>query len=188
VLAQERRVEGAFALFVLSAAVKYLSAALGLLYFVHAVASEATARRRLVRAARLAGVAAVLLAALYGPFLAGDMLGHALEHLSGGRNLGATPRPTSTASMIAVAGVALLSVVSLVVAARAPLGRVVEMGAAVLFAFLTFIFQYKFSWYYVSALALTAAGPRTRSNRVLLVLTLTMGLFCMLTYSLLFKA
>ena len=187
-LAERKRVEGAFALFLMSAAVKYVSAIVGVLYFVHAVAAEPDARRRLACGVRLLATAAVVLAALYAPFWEGpDMLSLAVEHLAGGRNLAPSGDPVRSAPAVVIAGVALLAGASLVVVARGRLERVAEMSAAVILAYLLFVFQYKFAWYFLSPLALTAAGARTPTNRVLLMLSVTWGLLLMFTYAVLFN-
>jgi hypothetical protein len=185
-LAERKRVEGAFALLLMSAAVKYVSAIVGVLYFVHAVAAEPDARRRLACGGRLLATAAIVLAVLYAPFWEGpDMLSLAVEHLTGGRNLAPSAEPVRSVPAVVIAGVALLAGASLVVVARGRLERVAEMSAAVILAFLLFVFQYKFAWYFLSALALTAARPPTPTNRVLLMLSVTWGLLLMFTYAVL---
>ncbi len=182
-----RHIEAAFALFVLSASVKYLTGTLAVLYFIHAVGAEPDARRRIVRAGRLFAVGAVMLVILYLPFWSPDMLRHAFEHLSGGRHLAPAGEPARPAlSPLALGAMALLGVGALGLALRGTLSRIVDASAALMLAFLQLVFQYQFSWYFMAPLALAAPGTRTRLNRVVLVATVVLAIAWMIPYGILF--
>lgn len=168
---------------VAAAATKYLILPLLPLFVAHSVAA-APPGQRLGRLLRIAAAAAGAAIVLYAPFWAGAAtFGEALDHLVRGRALDQTaPAPASPVHLIALAIFAAGALAGTVAAARGPLCRVSELAALLITAFVVLVYPWKVPWYFIPGLALTVAGPRTRTNRALLASSLLLATLATLVY------
>jgi hypothetical protein len=173
-----------FALVVASVAVKYVTVPLALLMAVKAVA-EAARGRRLATALGLVGAAALVGAALYGPFWRGGaalfattaaviLRGRALEQ---GQELAPADTP---ALALVVFGLVLAAATFL--AARAARPRVLELSAGLISLFVLSALRWKMPWYLTTALALALVAAPSVAGRSVRLVTFFLCLLAMLLY------
>ena len=182
-LATRGRPTAAFALLVLSTAVKYVTGVVAVLFAVQVVFAERTAARRAVVAARLLAVGTLLAVALYAPFWRGlatfsaaaDLAtrGTSVHHAQAS---GGLERPGALAAFV------LLTAVAGVLVVRLRGDRVAELSAALVTFAIMFVIPWHVPWYFAPGFALSVAGGPTTSNRALRLVTLFVGLVAMLSY------
>jgi hypothetical protein len=172
-----------FAVLLLSAMIKYVTGVAAVLLAVQAIFAERGAAQRALMSARLAGVAVVLLAILYGPFWAGLHTFSAVANLAThGSSYQYSQTPGGIERPVALAIFLGLFVAAAVMAARLPRVRLVELSAALITFAMVFVMVWKVPWYFVAGLALSLAAPPTATNRLLRLVTLFLGILAMLAY------
>jgi hypothetical protein len=169
-----------------AAATKYLIGVLSLLVAVHTVARTQPGRR-LVTAAKLAGVGALTLALLYLPFWRGlAVFGPALDILFKGRALQAGVAPVAgDRPVVPLIVFVVLLAGAVVVAARSARDRTLELSAALSTYFILFVMWWRMPWYFVTGLTLALPAPPSRTSGALRLVTLFLGLLAMFLYGLL---
>jgi len=83
------------------------------------------------------------------------------------------------------AGFAALVLIAIAVVVHSGRRRLIEMAALTCFGFFLLVFGWLLPWYLIPAIALVAAGPFTRLNATLFVLTTIVSLFLMASYAVL---
>jgi hypothetical protein len=83
---------------------------------------------------------------------------------------------------LALAVFAVLLAGALVVAARGPRERLLELTAGLITFFMLFALRWRMPWYFLTGIALMAAAPRTRVHRILAPVVFGLGVLAMLLY------
>jgi len=172
-----------FAALLASAAVKYITGVLALLVAVKMLA-EAPSRGRLGTAGRLIGVAFLVAIGLYAPFWGGGaVFDPAINLIVRGSSLdrarhGAPPE-TPVIGLVIFA-IALLAAIP--AAARLARPYLLDLTAGLVSLFVLLVLWWRMPWYFVTAIALTAAGGPTRSIRAVKLFALLLGMLSMFLY------
>jgi len=163
----------AFIALLLSADIKQVTAALGLLLAVHFVFSLPDAKGRVRRALGILAMAIALEFMLWFPFWKGrQMFTPASQIIFDVHRLGPGASVASTKPTVAV-GFAILVLIGAAMAARCRLVRVIDIATALMLVFVWFIFPWPFPWYLIPPLALLAVNSGAKIGRFLLFVTIT---------------
>jgi hypothetical protein len=175
------RVWPGFAVLVVSADIKQVTGAAALLVAVWFVARGEDWRQRLARAGGLAARTHPRTHRHGRPVWGGrEVLGAGRQILFQG--------PTLVAGASALNGVVAVVFAALVIAAaalaaRAPLERVIELAAGLIFVFIVFVYPWRFPWYSLAPLALFAVTARGRPRLMLFGVVVVWGATLMLQYT-----
>jgi hypothetical protein len=185
-LMRRGRQKTGWAVLVISAGTKYLSGVLALLVAVHTVA-RAEPRQRLVTAARLLGVGALVVVLLYVPFWRGlAVFGPALDIIFKGRALQAGVAPVAADQpIVALAILVVLLGAAVVLAARSARDLSFELSAALATYFVLFVLWWRMPWYFVTGFALAVPAAKTRTSGALRLVTMFLCLLAMFLYGVL---
>lgn len=206
-LATQGRMLGGLAVLLLSAAVKYLTMLLVLLYVVHCLVRETSRARMAALAARMGGVFVMVLCTLYLPFLAGVATpGKFLAGLAPSLNPAPNAVRTGLTSVLAIwrgtvgasapasqvsvpiilnVGFAMLLALLLrgMTAVRTDWRQVLGKFSVASLIYVYIVFGASFPWYLISPLTTALLGPETRANRYLVATCIGLGIGLMWGYA-----